>query len=320
MHFVIHNTQAFGDMLLGTHVAKFIKKHITNCHITFAINQSATLTTAEKSPDGLFQMAEILLLQEGLDTIGLVNDNKIQYLMGKKSPNDSLMKIIKQYEWYSDLGIVKSMFTDLFQMGFGEHNTETEFWFGRYPDRPTNRLKIVTLGPLDWNKKWGNEEGRKKILSHVSSKNVELIQIGRDIKQQRYLQALQQMQDCHLYLGPAGSVGHAAAGVGMDTIVLCEVFPPQVLSPEFYHSGYHKSIVARAENHCGSYKCITQKKFDIIKSQEGFGNPVVEFNSFWTPTCTYMPDNKSCVAMIQPEQLIDAFDMWYNERKDFHLR
>jgi hypothetical protein len=302
-------------MLMGTHIAKFLKKHIHNCHVTFAINDGAMLTTAEKDRTGIMQMAEILILQDCIDTVGVVTNGAVHYLLGHQPPDDPVMKIIRQYEWYSDLGMARSMFTDYFQMGFGDYNTETKFWFGRHVDRSKDKIRVATLGPTDWNKKWGNDEGRKKVLAYIESKGVELIQFGRDIKEQRYLHALQQLQDCHLYFGPAGSLGHAAAGTGMDTVVLCEVFPAQWLSPEFYkQSGYHKSIVAESQNHCKTYKCISNKPFEIEKSQSGWGNPPVEFGAFWVQTCKYMPSGKSCIASVTTEQLIKAFDEWFEKR------
>jgi hypothetical protein len=316
MHFVIHNTQAFGDMLMGTHVAKFIKKQFINAHVTFAVNSTATLTTAETDNTGLLQMAEILLLQDGIDTVALYFPNgSIFPLLGHKMPSSKVpIKLIRQYEWYSNLGMARSMFAELFHLGFPEHNTETEFWFGMIPNRTKDKLRIATLGPTDWNKKWGNDEGRKKLLAYIEEKDVELIQFGRDIKKQSYLHALQEMQNCHLYIGPAGSMGHAAAGVGMDTVILSELFPPKYLSPEHYHSGYHKTVVATPENHCGTYKCVYPKDFTLENNQMGWGNPPVEYGAFWVQDCKYTASGKSCIASITAEQMIEKFEDWYAER------
>lgn len=316
MHFVIHNSQAFGDMLMGTHVAKFIKKQFANPHVTFAMNPNATLTTAERDQTGFWQMAEILLLQDGIDTIALYTPSGAIYpLLGHRFPGtDVPVKVIRQYEWFSNLGMARSMFADLFHLGFPEHDTETQFWFGKMPERSNDRLKIATLGPLDWNKKWGNDSGRQKVLAHIRSHPVELIELGRDIKVQSYLTALQELQNCHLYIGPAGSMGHAAAGVGMDTIILPEVFPPQYLSPEFYHTGWHKTVTAKPENHCGNFACVTEKNFSLENQKAGWGNPTVEYGTFWVQDCKYTKSGKSCIASITPEQMIGQFNEWYEQR------
>lgn len=320
--FIIVNTQAFGDGLLGTHLASLIKRDYPDSHISF-IKTPTTLTTAEKDASGLEQMLDIYFEQSGIDSVGYADKHEIKFYKTRNREflefqfNEVEHKIYYQNEWYSNYGCLHSMLLE-YELEGHIIDTETYFYFGKLPSRSKDKLVIATAGPLDWNRKWGQEKELDYLLRFFNKfyPNIEIKQFGTDIKNQTYLEALQEFQDCHLYIGPAGSLGHAAAGVNMDTIILCEVFPPEMLSPEYYHTGYHKSIVAHKENHCGSYVCIEDKPFllNTTEIQKGWGNPKTKWD-FWTKTCWFTKSGKSCVNSVTWKQLAKAFNNWYTDRR-----
>lgn len=314
--FMIINSQAFGDFLLGTHLARLLKDTYPDCFVGFFIPDSSNLTTS--TDGGHNEMLEIIRLQEGIDRAAVVKRGCMKQACRAEPYNNQISNVFRQNEWYSDLGIVKSMLSDYIVMGHTNINTETQFNVGQ-PKDERNFLRIATAGTYDWAIKLG----RVPDLSFID-KDIELVELGRDTRPgQTYLESLRELNNCDLYLGPAGSMGHAAVGLGLDTIIVSSTLPPEYDMPEFYHSGWHKTIKCRAEHHCGDYKCIVPKYFDPANSQSGWGNPKTTLD-FWTKKCHFMETGISCVASIADYQLEDTYYSWmmklnnpglYNENK-----
>jgi len=203
-------------------------------------------------------------------------------------------------------------------MGHTNINTETQFNVGQ-PKDERNFLRIATAGAYDWAIKLG----RIPDFSFID-RDIEIVELGRDTRPgQTYLQSLQELNNCDLYLGPAGSMQHAAVGLGLDTITVSSILPPEYDMPEFYHSGWHHTIKCAAEHHCGDYKCIVPKYFDPANSQSGWGNPTTKVD-FWAKKCPFMQTGVSCIASIKDYQLENAYTEWiikevnpglYNENK-----
>lgn len=304
---LIFNTQAFGDALLGTHLAKLQKPED---NVFFAIRDTSTLTTAEKDKDGLIQMLDILKLQHCIEGVGIVQNNK--FIGYQCKPPEKFDKIITQNEWFSDLGIASSMLISYYEeQGYKKFPTkvETKFNVGTKKEKKST-LTIATAGPLDWERKWGYFP--YKLIDILKNNNITIVFLGKDVCDNSYLKSLQELNNCHLYIGPMGSISHISAGLNVDTINICSVFPPHYDSPEYYHSGYHKSIIARSSDHCGNYKCITKKFYD--KEKPGWGNPQVKYD-FWTRTCDFMESGNSCVSNIKEEDIINEFGTWYENSR-----
>lgn len=300
---LIFNTQAFGDALLGTHLAKLQKPEDK---VFFAIRDTSTLTTAEKDKDGLIQMLDILKLQDNISGVGIVQNNKFISYLGQ--PPKNFDKIIKQNEWFSDLGIASSMLISYYEeQGYKKFPIKVETRFNVDSEKKKFSVPtIATAGPLDWERKLGYFP--IKLINEIEKLNYNIIHLGKDVCNNSYLKSLQELNNCNLYIGPMGSINHMAAGLSIDTINICSVFPPYYDSPEYYHSGYHKSITAQFSEHCGKYYCITEKIYD--KKKSGWGNPPTKWD-FWTKTCSFMKDGKSCVANIKEEDIIVYFKEWY---------
>jgi hypothetical protein len=308
---LIYNSQATGDALIGTHAARFIKQVHPDSTVVFCVRADLTLTTAETDKNAINEVLDILELQDDIDDVGVI-DYSGNVFTRRKSINGSVDRAYQQHGWYADLGIVKSALIDIAEeIGWNNIHTETKFHVGAVlPKR--DKFTVATAGLLDWERKVGSHLSLDKIFNYIRYllPEVSILPLGRDVNQVSYLESLQTLSQCHLYLGPMGSMAAAAAGLGLDTINVCSVFPPGFDSPEFYHSGRHYSVTAKIEKHCKTYKCIDSSYYK--KGNLQIGNPKTEF-SFWTQTCSYMSDSKSCIANITEDDIIEKIDVWFKQ-------
>lgn len=320
MNIVIFNNQGAGDCFLGTWLAQIIKRDIPDAYIIFAISAMQTmLTMSTNEPDkGKSEILEIISLQKDIDAIGIVSsDNQLQIY--KENAPTNIDKIYQQSEWWSDLGIVGSMLVPYYKdikPDFTKEDLDTDITFtiGKERKLPADRILVATAGPLDWNNKLKSEERRQQTLYGISniSEHIQIIPLGADIGDRTYLEALEILNNCHIYVGPEGSMGHLAAGLGLDTICVCGIYPSEWVSPAFYKkTGWHKRIITRPEFHCGDFKCVQEKPYDATKPL-GWGNPPSQFSS-WPHKCTYMPSGKSCINKINPLDTIGEFRNWFIE-------
>jgi hypothetical protein len=310
---LIFNSQATGDCLIGTHAARFIKQAYPDSHIIFCVRQNLTLTTAENNKNGIFEVLEILELQEHIDDVGFID-----FQGNVNTKNNSLTSspdiIYQQHGWFSDLGVVKSALTEIAEeIGWNNIHTETKFSVGEEAHK-YSQFTVATAGPLDWNRKLNKNLDYGKIFNYLRSliPDVRIIPLGRDVSDSSYLTSLRELNKCHMYLGPMGSMTAMAAGLGIDTINICSVFPPTFDSPEFYHSGNHHSVTAKEDKHCGTYACIKPAFYKKEYSKTKIGNPETEY-PFWTNTCGYREDKKSCVINITEDDIIEKIDKWFKQ-------
>lgn len=315
-HIVIINTQALGDCLLGTHTAKRIKEHYPNCFITFATRQNLVPTTGESDlNDGI--ALRLLAMQDGIDAVGYItNDGQLH---SNIEVPKTLDLVIAQESWFSDLGIAGSQHFD-WNNKMPNHkitDTETVFNVGRGKELPEDRLVISLSGPLDWNRKLKNEVQRVTVLKLLQqylldNKITATIQLlGRDVEQEDLVVSLQRLNNSHLYIGPMGLPVHAAAGLSVDTIHICSVFPAEYDSPQKYHTGWHRPIISKI--HCGTYSCVSEKLSSTQVYPEG---PTANYG-FWPKICPHTQNKMSCVYNVTAEQVIDSFDAWYKEKGQF---
>jgi hypothetical protein len=308
MNLLVVNLQSFGDILLSTHIATLAKRYVPDWKVHFAFRKELTLTTAETNPAATKDMIDILSEQPYAASVGLVENG--MYVGPLSSIPD---KTIIIQGWSSELGIVKSQlkpFYDLFGIT-DSINTETQFAI-KNSGLTSYDLVVGLAGDLDFIRKWGNEEEYKKFLAYVSSDyyNIKIEKFGVDTTKESYYKQLQRLSYCDLVIAPMGSLIHAAAGFGVDTIALTSIFPSKYDAPEYYHSGWHKSIKVdtNSQFHCGSFACITYKPED---SQQSWGNPRTQFD-FWSKDCPYTNNKKSCVYNTPAQLIINEFREWYD--------
>ena len=309
MNLLVVNLQSFGDTLISTHIATLAKRYVPDWKVHFAFRKELTLTTAETNPEATQDMINILSEQPHVASVGLVANG--MYIGPLNCVPD---KTIVIQGWSSELGIVKSQlkpFYDLFGIT-DSINTETQFSIKS--KNPTSYDLVVGLtGDLDFIRKWGNEEEYEKFLAHVSpdNYNIRIEKFGVDVSKDSYYKQLQRLNSCDLLIAPLGSLITIAAGLGIDTIALTTIFPSRYDTPEYYHSGWHKSIKVdtNSQFHCGSFACVTYKPED---NQQTWGNPKTQFD-FWTKDCPYTNNKKSCVYNISAELIIEQFKIWYDK-------
>lgn len=311
---LILNPHAFGDALIGTHAARFIKKLYPDSTVIFCLNSNFNLTTAteQEKLKGLEEALDVLELQEGIDDVGVM-DFKI--IATRRIPvTERPFKIYIQSGWYSDLNIVKSYLSEVAEeIGWNKVDTELQFSVGM--DIPKRQVfTIATCGDLDWTRKLRDTVTPNNIFNHVKSliPETEIIRLGRDVSNISYLESLRILKSCHLFIGPLGSLATAAAGLGVDVISVSDVFPANLNSPEFYHSGNHHSVIVDNDRHCKSYKCVRLQPYK--KGSKHLGTPPIE-QDFWTLTCKYMPEEKSCIARLLDSDIIEKVDLWFKRSK-----
>lgn len=320
---LIYNNQALGDMLLGTYLAQVIKREHPDWHITFAIQNNAMLTMSTNDPDnGVSEMVEILAIQPGIDSFGLIHPQNGQLQIIKGESQKQFDHIYHQSEWWSDLGAAASMQVPyLLEQGLSiekdKIDTNTVFTVGE--ERvPFDKITVATAGPLDWNNKIKNDNTRKKILNNLKKYGLQydysfkIIELGADTVNLRYLESLKILNKCHIYIGPEGSMGHMAAGLGLDTITISSVYPEEWLAPEHYHSsGWHRAISTRKEFHCGDYKCVHEKPYR--PGPPGWGNPRSDWST-WPSRCPYITNGRSCIWNTSVEDVSKTFKEWLDFR------
>lgn len=317
---LIYNDQAFGDALIGTHLARLLKDKYPESNIIFAIPPTMNLTTSKNQKDGLIDIINILSLQYGIDGVYLLEsdgeiitiDHKHGYVLAN-SPD----LVLEQREWWGNLGIVGSNILPYYKLenlslNRKNMNTETKFNVGTKKVLP-ERLTVVTQGPYEWERKLNNSKVQQQVVNEIK-KYANVIELDVKTHNGTYLEALQIANNCNLFIGPIGSLAHACAGLGLDTISITSVFPNKYDSPEYYKKiGYHDSIYPKKENHCGSFKCITTKNYDPNNEITDFGNPPVD--DFWAKKCDYMEDGLSCISKYTVEDIMNSFLKWYEQWK-----
>lgn len=317
---LVVNTQSFGDILLSTHIGRISKKYFPEMQVHIAVRKDLTLTTAEKDRYALMDMLYIFACQDNIKSSGIIEAGSYHPIFHKnlESPNlGNSVKVLLIQGWSSDLGILKSQLKPFYDE-FGiqdEIDTETDFTFESSETKNINsKLTVGLPGDLDFLRKWHNKEEYQKFLDQVSNSryNIDIIKFGVDIANETYATQLKKLYLCDLVISPMGSLIHAAAGLGIDTISLTSVFPSEYDCPEFYHSGWHRSIKnTTVENHCKSYTCVTNKPYD---QQISWGNPETKFG-FWPKECPFTKNKMSCNFNITAEQIIEKFNEWYNENR-----
>lgn len=311
---LVFNTQSFGDCLLSTHIATIMHKHYPEWNIHFAFRNDLTLTTAETNKEATLDMLNILGKQPYVKSVGLIKDGfyygpiEIQF--------DAVIQI---HGWSSELGLVRSQLKpvyDLFNIP-GPIDTETKFWGGSLTWKDHNVIRIGLAGYLDFARKWKNHKEVEKLIKYFESiKNIKLLRFGVDSRPDKsYWEQIEELRTCSVLISPMGSLVHMAAGLGIDTISLTSVFPSEYDSPEFYHSGYHKSIKVDVQSnlHCGNFKCVRYKPED---NQQSWGNPTILYNDFWVENCDFTNNKKSCVYNTTADLIINEFEKWLNDRNN----
>jgi hypothetical protein len=311
----IVNTQAAGDCLLGTHAVRLYKQYFPDTSISFFVKMGLTATTAEGEMLNN-ELLSLLAIQHGVDNVGVLNreGNLVSHKQLEKPQFD---QVIIQTGWFSDLGIVKSQsfpfIKEFPELDFS--NTETQFNVGAEKrEREPGVITIATSGPLDWNRKTKNDALRVSILlklrDYIKQNNINarFYITGRDVEDCNFIESMQRLNSCDIYIGPMGLPVHMAAGLGVDTIHITSVFPPKYDSPQYYHSGWHHAI--KSKNHCTTYSCVLPKLSSEQVSPEG---PRTKYG-FWPKYCEILENGKSCVYNTDSEDVIEAFDAWYRER------
>jgi len=314
---LIYNSQAAGDCLLGTHTAKLYKRKFPDSKIYFCTRQGLVPTTSEGEEETA-ELLDLISIQESIDGVGQVVNTAagpgIQ-LVGNYSDPISFDEVIEQHSWYSDLGIVRSQSSALFEK-YGQddfYDTETSFNVQTEKNLPSDHIVIAMPGPLDWNRKTKNEAMRISFLTKLkyyleqNKIRAKILLVGRDVETGSLLESMQKLNNCHIFIGPMGLPVHFAAGLGLDTINIGSVLPAKYDSPEFYHSGWHRS--AKSNFHCGTYACVSEKTFPST-SLEG---PRTKWG-FWPKKCSLTENGFSCVYNVSPDLLVSMFADWYAEK------
>lgn len=312
---LLYSTGGFGDALVFTHLATLLKQQLKEVHIDFCINHDFAFQFGNGNNK---DAVEILKLQNYIEDVCILDKNTgiLKYSDGKfldikeSSPYD---KVYVQQEFYSDLGYIKSLFIEFInEYGIVPNIGETRFVVQQNTFQGKFNLRNIAVpGELDWKNKWPGQETKVKEIYEILNKREYVLHTIGPENGKTYLENLQLLEACNLYIGPFGSIGHCAAGLGVSTITLSSIFSPVWDNPEFYHSGFHKAIVCKPQFHCGAYKCITPKLYSQSKNNPNVsGPPLIEWNTPWIENCKYTDTGKSCVSQVEVNDFVKALDAW----------
>ena len=317
---LLYSTGGFGDALVFTHLATLLQQRLLDVHVDFCINHDFAFQFGNGNNK---DAVEILKLQRNIADVCILDKNTgiLKFSDGKfvdikeSSPYD---KVYVQQEFYTDLGYVKSLFIEFIkEYGMVPNIGETQFRVNSTPAGKKPLNEIAVPGEQDWKNKWKGQEAKVEALyAELIKRGYKLNVIGPE-NGKTYLENLQLLQSFRLYIGPFGSIGHCAAGLGVNTITLSGIFSPYWDNPEYYHSGFHKGIICKPQFHCGNYACMTPKLYSQPKNNAKVpGPPLIEGNSPWAEKCNYTPDRQSCVSSVTVDEFIVALDEW-EERVDY---
>jgi hypothetical protein len=323
-HILFINTQAFGDVLLGINAARRYKEEHPEDTVSFCLRDNFNLTTNDGS-SGMWETIEVLEKQPFLDSVGIVKidtTGKIEKITLNTNQEVDVSQIIVQYRWFSDLGISRSANHPLKEMlsdsAFNDGVPILEVGSEKLND---GILRVGTAGPLDWNRKLQSESLRLDIMYGIKDMldaraiSYELNLFGIDVSNYSLLQSLQLLKQQDVFISPLGSLVHSSAALGVDTISIASVFPARYDSPEFYATGYHKTVTALPENHCGSFKCIDIKNsINAEEEKNKPGNPTAQFG-FWPRKCPFTSSGLSCTKTYKASQVLDEFESWLNAKR-----
>lgn len=321
-HIVFINTQAFGDCIFGINAVRRYKEANPSHLVSYCLTNNFNLTTND-GPSGAAEVLEVLEKQPWLDAVGLVGFSQagqIQNMQINRSEPEfkQVDKIILHYRWFSDLGISRSANHPIKQFISPAQFEDGNIQLRVESEKPNDDIvRIGIAGPLDWNRKLQSEILRINVLQGIkdimakSSKPYEITMFGVEMANYNLYQTLMLLNKQNIFIAPTGSLIHAAAALDVDTISIGSVFPAEYESPEYYmHKGYHKTVKAIAEHHCGDFKCVQIK--NSSEPMAGPGNPPATLG-FWPRLCSHTRSGLSCTKTYTPEQIINVFEEWANE-------
>jgi len=315
----------FGDAIVFTHLATLLKEKYPTYSIDFCIGDSFAFQFGNGNNKDIL---DILQIQNNIDKLAIMNTENGMMTYSDGTTFDSTQpspyeKLYLQRDFFTDLGYIKSLFIDFInEEGLVPNIGETKFNVFRdktLPEKyPLNHIAVP--GVKDWENKWSNNSADVKELYQILSDRGYILHIIGPENGKSYLENLQELAKCNMYIGTFGSIGHFAAGIGVDTITLSSIYSPVWDNPEFYHSGFHKAIVCKPKFHCGTYACIQPKYYSQPKSNpKSLGPPTLEDNNPWVSTCRYTASGKSCVASVEAKDFVKALDQW-EEKVDYKNR
>ena len=322
-HTLFINTQAFGDCILGINAARRYKEEHPDHIVSYCLTQQFNLTTND-GPGGVGEVLEVLQGQSWLDSVGVATFSPQGQIQGVKLNREepefkSIDNVIMHYRWFSDLGISKSANFEV-REHISEHTLQEGDIVLETPSEKVDDevIRVGIAGPLDWNRKLQSENLRIDILQLIKSeleslhRPYEINLFGVEVANYTLAQSIQLLNRQDLFIAPIGSLIHASAALDVDTITFGSVFPVEYDCPEHYMSrGWHKSISAKPENHCGSYNCVVPKNSTTADIDRSPGNPKAEFG-FWPRNCPFTESKLSCTKSYSLDQFEAQFKEWIN--------
>ena len=323
-HTVFINTQAFGDIIFGINAARRYKKDNPDHLVSYCITSTFTLTTNEGA-SGHSEVLEVLEKQDWLDAVGVVSFDSSGRMQNIRINNDdakfkTVDSVVVHGRWFSDLGISKSANFEIKDRLSEESLNDTSLQLVVDGDKLDDDIvRIGIAGPLDWNRKLQSEILRLDVLKGIQdlmseyALRYEITMFGVEMSNYSLHQSLQLLKRQDLFVSPMGSLIHASAALDVDTVSISSIFPKEYDSPEFYaQRGIHKTVVAKAENHCESYACVVEKNSTGANSSEP-GNPTAQLG-FWPRHCPHTQSKFSCTKTYEKDQILSKVKEWLNEK------
>lgn len=180
---------------------------------------------------------------------------------------------------------------------------------------PKTGFRIAVQDQNDLKAKWDN--GYEKLIEGLK-KLGEVIFVGPSLEQP-YDYTIEVLRQSDIFVGAHGSLDHAAAAVGCQSISLSTIYDPNWVTPQSYQNkyvpDYRPHISVRPLDWCKDYHCI-----DYCNKTKSFEHPPYGFSSepkcapHKIYKCNYKNFEKSCIHEITAEYWLKVIEEAIEER------
>jgi len=262
MKILIFQPKMYGDIILGSTAAKYLKKKFPESKITYVTGCKA-LTETNPYID--------ISIERSLGRYENIYFNLIKILYDKSFfllhwlPNDNILQ-----SYMSAVGLERKNYPIKLYLTQDDKTKAKRFFIKRV----SKNKKTIAL-QSDFGRKWNTKEFIK--LKRILNQQFNVIEIGPNMMlDERVLnmrEAAAVTSLCDVFVGGVSGNMHAAVAVGTPTICTPNVFDPHWDMPEFYQNEFigeahkqHITILPKPENFCGNYECVSFSDKAVIVS------------------------------------------------------
>ena len=295
LNILIYHPRMYGDIILGTTGAKYLKKKYPNSSITY-VTGAKCLTETNPFIDRSLELRLHRRLEKPFFNFISSFFKKSYFLLHWLPSPNMLGSYMKDLELEPQLFQTKLYLTSEDRILAQEYIRQNSI-----SNQKPNGQPLIAL-QNDFTRVWNEHEF--KILRNELFNSFNVVEIGAGMKLGSKTLNMRQsaavIEQCNVFIGGISGNAHAAVAVGTPTICTPKVFNPKWDMPEYYQNKdknslvKHKTILPLRENFCGSYECV--------KIQKNFVE--VDMGDYSSKECS-AGFKQSCVHSISAKQILD---------------